>query len=285
MYLCRIIGDELLSEEHSDHEMEKGNMQTRNLSQAIATIFLMAAAFLLPPACVSVQASQTGLANKKIYFNGIERSYYLHLPPSHKTAVQLPAVLVFHGGGKADGDELAKYTGFDEIADREDFIAVYPNGVDAQWNDGRGKTFRKADNTDVDDVGFVSALIDHIIRDYNGDPSKVYATGLSNGGMMTLRLGCEISSKLAAIAPVIANIPKNVIEKCEPDSPLPVLLMNGTEDPLVPWGGGYVRFFRRTMGEVVSTEETIRFWVKQNRCNSAPEVKILPDKDPATAQQ
>jgi len=227
--------------------------------------------------------SQTGksLVKKEFMSGGLLRSYYLHLPPDFNQKMTLPVVFILHGGGKADGDELAKYTGFDEIADREGFIAVYPNGVDAQWNDGRGQTYREKDNTDVDDVGFFSALIDTIIRNHEGDPSRVYVTGLSNGGMMTLRLGCEISSKLAAIAPIIANIPKNIYGKCEPDATLPVLLMNGTKDPLVPWDGGYVRFFRRTMGEVVSTEETVRFWVRQNHCDTIPKVMELPDKDPS----
>jgi polyhydroxybutyrate depolymerase len=97
--------------------------------------------------------------------------------------------------------------------------------------------------------------------------------------MMTLRLGCEISSKLAAIAPVIANMPSNIIGTCQPDAPLAVLLMNGTDDPLVPYHGGYVHFFRKQMGEVVSTDATIAFWVRHNQCDPVPTVRDLPDLD------
>ena len=96
---------------------------------------------------------------------------------------------------------------------------------------------------------------------------------------MTLRLGCEISDKLAAIAPVIANIPNNIIATCKPASPLPVLLMNGTDDPLVPWDGGSVSLFKKTMGEVVSTADTVSFWTEHNRCNPDPKVVILKDRD------
>jgi polyhydroxybutyrate depolymerase len=192
----------------------------------------------------------------------------------------MPVVFVLHGGGKADGDELAQRTGFNNLANRDGFIAVYPNGVDAQWKDGRGRTFRRAkDDIKLNDVGFISELIDLFIHNYKGDQHRIYVTGLSNGGMMTFRIGCEISSKIAAIAPVIANIPKNIVDRCLPDSPLPVLLMNGTEDPLVPWNGGSVKLFRRRMGEVISTRESVQFWVKHNQCKPIPEVKMLPDND------
>jgi polyhydroxybutyrate depolymerase len=122
-------------------------------------------------------------------------------------------------------------------------------------------------------------LIDTMIANYKVDSNRVFVTGVSNGGMMTFRLGCEITSKLSAIAPVIANIPKNIIDKCSPDSPLPVLVMNGTEDPLVPWDGGKVKFLWKEMGEVVSTENSVRFWVEHNKCFEDPVTEILPDVD------
>lgn len=225
------------------------------------------------------QALVKDLSLQKLKLGKLKRSYYIHLPTDHQSTAILPVMLVLHGGGKADGAKLAQRTGYNAIADRDGFIVVYPNGIDNQWNDGRGVTFRKADNTRIDDVGFLSALIDLIIRDYKGDPRRVYVTGLSNGGMMALRLGCELDSKITAIAPVIANIPKNIIDQCKPDNPLPVLLMNGTEDPLVPWDGGSVRFLHKRMGKVASTDETIHFWVTHNQCNPKPVIRTLPDRD------
>ena len=219
------------------------------------------------------------LVFRKMQAGGLERSYYLYLPPRHESAGKLPVVFVLHGGGRGDGDEVARWTGYRRLADRENFIAVYPNGMDAQWNDGRVKTFGRAkENAEVDDVGFISALIDLIVRDFRGDPERVYVTGLSNGGMMALRLGCEISSKLAAIAPVIANMPENTYGTCMPENKLPVLLMNGTDDPLVPWNGGFVGYFGKRRGKVVSTNETIQFWKTHNGCSSGI-VAWLPDRD------
>ena len=230
-------------------------------------------------AVASDAATDNDLSFQKLKSGDLERTFYLHLPPDQQSSASLPVMLVLHGGGKADGAKLAERTGYNAIADRERFIVVYPNGIDNQWNDGRGVTFRKADNTRIDDVGFISALIDLIIRDYKGDPRRVYVTGLSNGGMMALRLGCELDSKITAIAPVIANMPQNIMDQCRPDNSLPVLQMNGTADPLVPWNGGSVRFLHKRMGEVVSTDETVQFWAKHNQCSPTPVVRTLQDKD------
>ncbi|MCG8344351.1 MAG: esterase [Chlorobiales bacterium] len=220
------------------------------------------------------------LTFRKMQVGGIERTYYLHLPPVYgESARKLPVLLVLHGGGRGDGDEVARWTGFLEIADREGFIAVYPNGIDARWNDGRiGSSRNGNENAVVDDVGFISVLIDHIVQNFRGDPGRVYVTGLSNGGMMTFRLGCEISEKLAAIAPVIANMPENIYGECRPGKKLPVLVMNGTSDPLVPWEGGAVGYFGERRGRVVSTNRTVEFWRAHNRCSSRS-VRWLPDRD------
>jgi polyhydroxybutyrate depolymerase len=213
--------------------------------------------------------------------NGLERTYYLHLPTNFKNLSSLPLVMVLHGGGKGDGDDIAKHFGFNKIADREGFVVVYPNGIDSRWNDGRGVTFNKKEGLEnIDDVGFLSSLIDTMIANYKIDSNRVFVTGVSNGGMMTFRLGCEISSKLTAIAPVIANIPKNIVDSCNPNSYLPVLIMNGTDDPLVPWEGGQVKFLWREMGEVLSTENSVRFWVEHNKCFEKPVKETLPDIDP-----
>ena len=224
-------------------------------------------------------SSSPGIEKQVIEVDGRERSYYLQLPRDFDSRSKLPLVLVLHGGGKGDGSKAAGYLGFNALADVNGFVLVYPNGVDGYWRDGRGYTHRGESDGSVDDVTFIASLIDHLVQAKKADPKRVYVTGVSNGGMMTLRLGCEISSKLAAIAPVIANLPKNIVGTCQPDAPLPVLLMNGTDDPLVPYGGGYVHFFRKQMGEVVSTDETIAFWVRHNRCNAIPVVTDLPDRD------
>jgi polyhydroxybutyrate depolymerase len=225
-----------------------------------------------------MEASQLQL--KSININGVARSYYLYSPPKGKPSEKLPLVFVLHGGGnRGDGQTPAKFLGFTSLAERDQFLLIYPNGIDGVWNDGRGVTYGGPVDAQVDDVEFISKLIDHLVQDNNADPGRVYVTGISNGGMMTLRLGCELSSKLVAIAPITANIPKNIIHTCKPENSLMLLLMNGTDDPLVPYEGGFVRFLRKKMGEVVSTAETVSFWVKNNECDTDASVEYLPDTD------
>ena len=142
-------------------------------------------AVLFFAAFVSPQ-QRNGLDFFTIEHDNLERSFYLHLPLNFNDDNTYPLVMVLHGGGKGDGDDISKHLGMNKIADKENFIVVYPNGIDAQWNDGRGKTFKRNNsNEDVDDVGFLSSLIDHFIANYKIDPKRVYVTGASNGGMMS----------------------------------------------------------------------------------------------------
>lgn len=257
-----------------------------DITNKLTSVFVLMAAFFVSITTVGCASAAHTRENtpenfelKYIVVDGVRRTYYIHFPPVHESSSQLPLVLVLHGGGKGDGLTPAKYLGFTSLADSQGFVVAYPNGIDSYWRDGRGYTHRGESDTTVDDVGFISQLIDHLVREHNLDPKRVYVTGMSNGGMMTLRLGCELSAKLAAIAPVVANIPKNIITNCRPTRPLPVLVMNGTDDPLVPYNGGYVHFFRKKMGEVVSTSETVSFWVKHNGCNSTPRMRDLPNRN------
>jgi polyhydroxybutyrate depolymerase len=251
-------------------------MKTHRIS-LLLSLFLL---FCLPAGAFALELfSSSKIPRHTLKVDGLERSYFVYRPHGHQRKAELPLVIVLHGGGPADGEKAAKNFGFNELARRHGFIAVYPNGVDSYWRDGRGYTHRGDNDAAVDDVAFLSALIDHFVLHQGADPRRVYVTGTSNGGMMTLRLGCEIAPKLAAIAPVISSIPKNIYHDCRPETDLPVLIMNGTEDPLMPWDGGHVRFFRKKMGEVVSTRETVMFWIKHNRCNPRGKTIRLPDRD------
>ncbi|HPO86033.1 MAG TPA: PHB depolymerase family esterase [Candidatus Hydrogenedentes bacterium] len=208
-----------------------------------------------------------------IEHDGLKRTFRFVLPTNTAHGKSLPLVLVLHGGF-GTGEKMAKLSGFDILARREGFIVVYPDGVNRHWNDGRGQ------HSDADDVGFIRKLIDHFIGRFGADPTRVYVTGASNGGMMALRLACELSDKIAAVAPVIASMPEPLIGMCRPTHPMPVLIMNGEQDPLVPWNGGEVRFQRRKLGKVVSTPNTVSFWVRYNGCQSEPRVEFLPDLSP-----
>lgn len=220
------------------------------------------------------------LLQKTLTHGGLERTYSLYFPNGVLPDAPQSLVVVLHGGGGADAQTMAKRTGLNAISDREGFLVVYPAGIDGQWNDGRGKTFRRAkDNTGVDDVGFISSIIDLLVDEGMADPDRIYVMGLSNGGMMTLRIGIELGSKLAAIASGIANLPARLSEN-RPVQPLPVLMMNGTDDPLVPWNGGPVHVLGKDYGEVLSTEQTVRYWVDRAGLPATPSRRMLPDSVP-----
>lgn len=216
--------------------------------------------------------------SSSIYSGGLKRTYNVHISSSYDETRPTPLVIVLHGGG-GTGLGMTKLTNFNTIADRENFIIVYPDGFEKHWNDGRGLSQYSAQTQNVDDVGFISALIDHLSAELNIDAKRIYVTGISNGGMMSHRLGCELSQKIAAISPVASNIPVNMASVWAPPRPVPLLIINGTEDPLVPWAGGDIHFGKAKLGQALSVADTVKFWVTNNKCTSVPLVTQLPDKD------
>lgn len=217
-----------------------------------------------------------------IQAGGLNRTYRIHLPSGHDRTKIAPLVLLFHGGG-GTGQGMEKLTlgGFNRLADREGFIIVYPDGIEKHWNDGRGLQAYRAHRENIDDVGFISALIEHLIRTLNVDSNRIYAAGISNGGQFSQRLACELSDRIAAIGVVATQLPEHLPSSCAPKRTISVLMMPGTEDPLVPWEGGEIGFRRgRKFGRILSVPESIGFWVKQNQCPGSPGVTYEPDRDP-----
>jgi polyhydroxybutyrate depolymerase len=214
----------------------------------------------------------------------LNRTFLIHLPFLDFRR-SMPLLIVLHGGG-GNGKSMVKLTngGFDRLSDKKGFIVVYPDGIDKHWNDGRNEaeTGYETHEENTDDVGFISSLIDELIRKYTADPKRVYVTGMSNGAIMSYRLACELSGKIAAIAPVAGNIPENLIGHCKPSKPVAVLAINGDSDPLVPYNGGEVTgpFGKKKLGKVLSAHESVMFWVKNNGCSSIPLVTDEPDIDP-----
>lgn len=212
--------------------------------------------------------------------NGIQRGYLLYLPQDIG-AGPLPLVMALHGGG-GSSKKWATYTqyGFERLADDAPFILVYPDGLEGQWNDGREIKQSYAHRNHVDDLGFLSSLIEYLCNTLPVDRGRVFVTGASNGGMMALVLAARHPEQIAAIAPVIASIPARVAGSLAPSEPVSVLIMNGKEDPLVPWQGGFVKIGRQTRDQVIPTEQTVEFWRQVNGCGAEGMTTGLPDLDP-----
>jgi len=247
------------------------------MRRPLALVVLLAAG-LSPEA--SGLAARAEDATATLLVDGRERTYHLHRPDTAGTK-PLPLVFVLHGGGgtAANMDRLTQ-GGWKALADREGVLLVYPEGVERRWNDGRRGTGWRAHEEEIDDIGFLAALLAHLTERYPVDPKRVFATGISNGGMMSLRLACELSEKFAAVAAVTAALPADLAERCRPAAPISVLVMNGTDDPLVPYAGGEVGFGARRLGKVWSTTDTLRFWAKHDQCPESRAVERLPDRDP-----
>jgi len=229
-------------------------------------------------ACTRMRSDRSGLPSYSMEHAGLERTYRLIVPTNYDPAMPTPLVLALHGGGGSGEQMCTLPGGIQELAEREGFIVVCPDAVENHWNDGRGNQEYRSQADDIDDVGFLLALIGRLSQGYNIDPAQIYVTGASNGGMMTQRMACEAGGAFAAAAVVIASQPANL--DCEPERPISILFMSGTDDPLMPYEGGEVHFYRQELGEVLSTQDTVSFWSGANGCDPAPETELLPDLDP-----
>ena len=211
--------------------------------------------------------------SETISVDGRSRTYRLHIPPSYDGNKTVPLVLALHGRlGTGEGQERLGH--LDKVSDEHDSIVVYPDGLDRSWADGRGAM--PSDKNNVDDLKFLSKLIDKLAGDYKIDPMRIYAAGMSNGGFMSGRLACSLADKIVAVGIVAASLSANTAETCKPAKPVSVLIMQGTQDPLVPFQGGDLGR-NGDRGEVLSHAATVEKFATLNNCAATPRTKQIAD--------
>jgi polyhydroxybutyrate depolymerase len=173
-----------------------------------------------------------GRRTAQLTVGGSLRSFLIHVPRGHTSARPAPLLLLLHGG-LGTGEQLEGSALFAEVAERETVVTVYPDGLSRSWNAGRccGPPAQQ----DLDDVGFIAGLLDHLEAELCLDRRRIYASGMSNGAMLSHRLGCELGDRFAAIAPVAGT---DMTSNCTPRRPIPVMQIHGTRDQHVPWEGG-----------------------------------------------
>ena len=214
-----------------------------------------------------------------INHDGYQRSYFIYVPNKPGINGKIPLLFALHGGGgTAKGMPGFTLGRFHELAEEHGFIVVYPQGVEKQWNDGRKGDQVKAWKENIDDVGFLVGVVKKLEEEYPIDKGRVFTCGISNGGFMSTRLACERPDVFKGAAIVTATISKDFYPYCKPQLPTAVLIMNGTEDKLVPYQGGTIKILGKTRGEVLSTDDYVAFWRDQNQCQTEMPTANLPDK-------
>ena len=207
------------------------------------------------------------LTKATLEVNGETYTYRLYQPKD--LAKGAPLVMVLHGSGQ-NGAQIRTETGygFERLADLHHFAVVYPSGKSFDWNDCSKTGDFLVNGREVDEVNHLNTLVDSLIAEYGFDQRRVFATGVSAGGFMSLRLALESPSRFRAVAAVSANVPVADNFKCKPVAQgASVMIMNGTEDTIVPYAGGEVElwgmFFQN--GQVRSSVESAEFFVAQNQ--------------------
>ena len=215
---------------------------------------------------IEVRASTKRCTMKQ---NDLSRFFYIFIPDTYiRSTVNQPLLLSLHGYTSSAIINM-RYTGVKEVASKEGFIAVFPQGSilsstgATHWNVG-GWTL----GSTVDDVEFLNRLIDFMTMRYRLDTSRIYSIGMSNGGFMSYHLACNLGEKIAAVASVTGSMTPETYKSCEPDRPIPIMQIHGKQDETVPYLGN---------DNMKGIDEVMNFWKASNRCNDAPVVRILPD--------
>jgi polyhydroxybutyrate depolymerase len=254
------------------------------------------------PMVVRAQDSQ-----QYVNVNGKLRTFVVHLPIGYDSRNKYPVVILLHSTDETAQD-MARLSRFDFVADRYGFIAFYPNSDGDSWDIGaavaqpKRPTGRRgglgglgmpmpfpfpggegaqergsSQNGDhPDDVAFIDEMLDKLTGAYSVDSNRIFATGYSDGGLMDFQLGCTMSRRVAAIAPVAAAMPKEMSARCKLSRGVPLLMMNGTSDPVVHYGGGKVKGAAFT---TLSVQTTVGTWAELDRCNPKPTQAALPPHD------
>lgn len=220
---------------------------------------------------LSFSATGSEFIPKRIEVDGIERTYAVKFPDNYHQGVKYSLVIGLHGSGST-WEKFNKGTtkhSLEAEANSHDMVLILPQGKDNHWNDGR--TAALNGQHAYNDVKFISLLIDKAIAQYQVDAHHVYATGMSNGGLMAIRLAQSLSTKIKAIAAVAAQVSvknKNHIMQ----NPTSMLLINGTQDPIIPFNGGAVKLFKfsQNRGSVLSSQQSINYFLKANECHNKP---------------
>lgn len=214
---------------------------------------------------IKTTSKNTKRISKSIKVDDKAREYILHIPNKSEEISSLPMVFVLHGGrGSPEGiEQISQFHAQETSAE---FITVYPASAGKFWNDGRANA-----NSKINDVKFITSLIDTLKTQYSIDEDAVFSTGLSNGGTMSVRLGCE-SNKIKAISAVASTAVKKVIDDCSLDTPKSFMVIQGTNDPITNFNG-----VQKEKRKIVSHNYAVNKFLSLNNCSPQFTNTTIPD--------
>lgn len=252
----------------------KAYRQWKESSVTRIRLWVLLASLLTSPVPVMAQDAAPSPAElSSISFQGVERQYLLHKPPTQKGAV--PLVIALHGLNQAV-EGVRRSLAMEPLADRENFAVLYPMALKGHWSFDESLPVRLPQRDErIDDVGFINAIVDELVAEGSVDASRVYATGLSNGGLMAWTLACQMSERLAGVAPLISGMVDHQVEHCSPKRLVPLVVIAGTEDWMQPYDGAITEHFR-----LLSIPETLEFWRHQRGCTSY-DVNMIASREPS----
>lgn len=214
------------------------------------------------------------------------RSYVLYVP---QRLVERPALLVVLHSSQGNGERMRRDSGyrFDALADRDGFLVLYPDGFEGHWNDCRKAASYSARKLNIDDVGFLSTMIERLQRERGVDPDRVFVTGYSNGGQMALRMAAEAPDAVDGVAAVAASLPSAENDACRPaQQPKAALLKNGTLDLINPYAGGKVTLFGfGNRGMMLSSEDSALALAQRNGQKGTPSQDRLTTVGPVWTER
>jgi polyhydroxybutyrate depolymerase len=280
-------------------------------------------------ACLAAMVGAQGLraqeTKETVTVDDVDRTFMVRLPRGYDASRRYPVMILLHGMNQ-DADDMERLTRFDDLADKDSVIAVYPMALHGRWNIGvhppehgmmpmgpgrrrggypgggypgggypgggypgggggypgggqqpQSREPEERRSPPADDVAFFNQMLDQLGTKFSVDSSRVYAAGLSEGGFMSMRLGCALSDRIAGIATIGAAMPKNMM--CLPTRPVPIVMINGTSDPVVPYGGGTEHNLDLP---TISVEDSAKAWAKIDHCAEKPENTKLPKEKGGT---
>jgi polyhydroxybutyrate depolymerase len=217
------------------------------------------------PRCADRGARAPEARCESLVHDGRARTYRIYVPG--QLAAAMPLLLVLHGGGGGGASmEALTQRGFNRRADAAGAIVVYPDGLGHSWNDGRHDLRARAATDHVDDVGFLRTLVAAVAARYPVDGTRVFVAGMSNGGMMTLRLACEAREVFKGFVAVAASLGEDIAAHCDAHGIERLALIDGTADPIVPWAGGTVSLLGAARGRVIGARRSFALFMAAARC-------------------